>query len=117
MLQGTGQTCARSTVPCIRLTLLAALVFGAFVVLAHGGVCVVNTFVVLRAVEGRADLVATQRLRALSPLTLDFIGVVDQNIPVGTVVRVAVDFLRGVRQLAIGDGLRPPLVLTVVFQV
>ena len=101
----------------MRHTFLAALVFGAFVVLAHGGVCVVNTFVVLRAVEARADLVATQRLRALSPLTLDFIGVVDQNIPVGTVVRVAVDFLRGVRQLAIGDGLRPPFVLTVVFQV
>ena len=69
------------------------------------------------AVDCRTDLVATQRRCALSPLTLDFIGVVDQNIPVGTVVRVAVDFLRGVRQLAIGDGLRPPLVLTVVFQV
>ena len=101
----------------MRLTFLAALGFGALVVLAHGGVSVVNTFVVLRAVEARADLVATQRLRARSPLTLDFIGVVDQNIPVGTVVGVAVDFLRGLRKLAIGDGLRQPSVLTVVFQV
>ena len=101
----------------MRLTFLAALGFGALVVLAHGGVSVVNTFVVLRAVEARADLVATQRLRALSPLTLDFIGVVDQNIPVGTVVGVTVDFLPGVRELEIGDGVRPPSLLTVVFQV
>ena len=42
----------------IVLTLLAALVFGALVVLAHGTVSVVDQLVVLRAVEAGAHLVA-----------------------------------------------------------
>ena len=40
------------------LTLLAALVVGAVVVLANGSVSIVNQVVVFRAVEAGADLVA-----------------------------------------------------------
>ena len=65
----------------------------------------------------RAHRVAELRLSALPPLTLDFIVVVDRNTPVGTVVGVAVDFLPGVRQIAIGDGLRPPSMVTVAVQI
>ena len=108
MLQGIGQTCARSTVPCIRLTLFAALVFGTFVVLAHSGVGVVNKFIVLRAVETRADQVAALGRLALAPLTLDVFGVVDENVVVGAFEGVAVDLRRGVKRIPLVGGWRVP---------
>ena len=74
-----------------RLTLLAALFFGALGVLAHGGVRVVHRFIVLRAVVARADLVAALRLLALAIFTFLMVGVVDQGVAVGTFVGVAVD--------------------------
>ena len=106
MLQGIGQTCARSTVPCIRLTLFAALVFGAFVVLAHSGVGVVNKFIVLRAVETGADQVAALGCFALAPLTLDVFGVVDENVVVGAFKGVAVDLRGRLQRIKIGASWR-----------
>ena len=53
-----------------RLTLLAALFFGALGVLAHGGVRVVHRFIVLRAVVARADLVACLLYTSPSPRDL-----------------------------------------------
>ena len=108
MLQGTGQTCARSTVPCIRLTLLAALVFGAFVVLAHSRVGVVNKFIVLRAVETRADQVAALGRLALAPLTLDVFDVDYENLEVGAFKGIPVDLRRGVKRIPIVGGRRVP---------
>ena len=74
-----------------RLTLLAALFFGALGVLAHGGVRVVHRFMIHRAVVARADLVAALRLLALAIFTFLVVGVVDQSVAVGTFVGVAVD--------------------------
>ena len=70
---------------------MAALVFGALVVLAHGGVRVVHRFIVLWAVVAGADLVAAFRLLALAILAFLVVGVVDQGVAVGTLVGVAVD--------------------------
>ena len=106
MLQGTGQTCARSTVPCVSLTLLAAPVFRAFVVLTHSGVGVVNKFIVLWAVETRADQVAALGRLALAPLTLDVFSVVDENVVVGAFKGVAVDLRGGVQRITIGASWR-----------
>ena len=60
-----------------RLTLFAALFFGALGVLANGGVRVVHRFIVLRAVVARADLVAALGLLALAVLAFLVVGVVD----------------------------------------
>ena len=106
--RGIGQICARSTVPCIRLTLLAAPVFRAFAVLTHSGVGVVNKFIVLWAVETRADQVAALGRLALDPLTLDVFGVVDENVVVGAFEGVAVDLRRGVKRIPIVGGWRVP---------
>ena len=60
-----------------RLTLLAALFFGALGVLAHGAVRVVHRCIVLRAVVAGADLVAALGLLALAILAFLVVGVVD----------------------------------------
>ena len=62
------------------LTLLAALVFGALVVLAHGTVGVVHELVVFRAVVAGANLVAALGLLAFPVLALLMVGVVDQSV-------------------------------------
>ena len=59
------------------LTLLAALLFGALGILAHGGVRVVHRFIVLRAIVARADLVAALGLLALAIVAFLVVGVVD----------------------------------------
>ena len=90
----------------MRLTFLAALVFGALVVFAHGGVSVVNKIVVLGAVEARADQGAALGLLALAPLTLDVFSVVDENVVVGAFKGVAVDLRGGVQRITIGASWR-----------
>ena len=90
-----------------RLTLFAALFFGALGVLAHGRVRVVHRFIVLRAVVARADLVAALGRFALARLALDVVGFVDQSVTVGTVVGVAVDSLRGTKRIIIARGWPP----------
>ena len=77
------------------LTLLAALFFGALVVLAHGRVRVIDELVVLRAVVAGAHLLAALGLLAFPVLTLHVVRVVDQSVPRRTLDGVAVDRVCG----------------------
>ena len=81
---------------------------GAFVVLARSCVGVLDKFIVLRAVEARADQVAALRRLALAPLTLDVFGVVDENVVVGAFEGIAVDLRRAVKRITIVAGWRAP---------
>ena len=81
------RTCTICDKPCVGysllivLTLLAALFFGALVVLAHGTVSAVDQLVVFRAVKAGAHLLAALGLLAFSVLALYVVGVVDQSVP------------------------------------
>ena len=59
-------------------------------VFAHRGVRVVHRFVVLSAAEAGADFVAAHRRLALAILTFLLVGLIDQSVPIGTAVGVAV---------------------------
>ena len=73
-----------------KLILLATLVCAATGVFAHRGVRVVHRFVVLSAAEAGADFVAAHRRLALAILTFLLVGLIDQSVPIGTAVGVAV---------------------------
>ena len=73
-----------------KLILLATLVCAATGVFAHRGVRVVHRFVVLSAAEAGGDFVAAHRRLALAILTFLLVGLIDQSVPIGTAVGVAV---------------------------
>ena len=96
----------------MRLTLLAALGVGALGMLAQGGTSVVHMFVVVRAVEARAGIVAALRSLANVPRALGRSGFLDQCVTVGTAEGAAF-FLQGVKRIVIGRDWRPSLMLQV----